>query len=559
MAEIKAEEKTVSKVFGGDYLLEVPPYQRPYAWTTEQVDDLLGDLQAARTGDADTPYFLGSIVMVRGGDSKRHELIDGQQRLTTLTMLLCVARDLATNESDASRLDDYIAQRANKFEGTDDSPRLLVRDRDQQEFQDWVLSRGGTNVVSASLAEGRNDSQQRLVENVVYIREALSALGEEDRNALVAFIIQRCYLIVATTTDRESAYRMFSVLNSRGLDLSPTDILKADVIGGLPAPQQQQATDMWESLEDELGRDRFRDLFQAICSIYVKDKIHRALQTEFKASVLDHMSSDKFVESVLKPYSDAFIAVDRCSYPGVSDAHGVNRTLANLRRLDDYTLLPPAMVYIHHSGATADQAVVFFKRLERLAFGMRLLRVGVEARIRRFAGIVAIIENASGDDAVEEALRDSLLDLTASEIADIQMVLDGDVGRHPICKQLLLLLDSVLADTGAQYDRPNCTIEHVLPQTLSEDSPWLSAFPEETVREAWTQRLGNLVLLSRPRNSAASNFGFAKKRDEYFKRTKVTQFALTLDVLDAEDWTLSELENRQARLMSMLRRRWELG
>lgn len=130
MAEIKAEEKALRKVLSGDYLIEVPPYQRPYAWTEEQVSELLGDLQAAMDRGSTTPYFLGSIVMIQIDGGKRHELIDGQQRLTTLTMLLCVARDLTSTESDQEQIDKYIAQRADKYEGTDESPRLLVRKRD---------------------------------------------------------------------------------------------------------------------------------------------------------------------------------------------------------------------------------------------------------------------------------------------------------------------------------------------------------------------------------------------------------------------------------------------
>lgn len=558
MAEIKAEEKPVSKVFSGDYLLEVPPYQRPYAWTTEEVGELLDDLVAARREDPETPYFLGSIVMVRTSDGKRHELIDGQQRLTTLTMLLCVARDLATDAGDKDRIDEYVAQRANKYEGTTESSRILVRERDRKEFEEWVLKPGSTSTVTKESAKGRNDSQERIAENVVSIREALEKLEPEDRDGLIAFVIQRCYLIVATTTDRDSAYRMFSVLNSRGLDLSPTDILKADVIGGLRESQQQTATDTWETLEDELGREKFRSLFQAICSVFIKDKIHQALETAFQRKVLAEMSPDTFIESVLKPYASAYIAFNRCSYPDTSEAHPVNRILKNLVSLDDYTVLPPAMAYIRHANATPDDAIVFFRHLERLAFGLRLLRRGVEARIRRFARIVEAIESAASDGAVHDALTDDLLAFNAEESRAILDALNGPLGRHPLCKHLLLLLDGAIADAGVQYDRPNCTIEHVLPQTPSSDSPWLDAFPDENSRVDWTQRMGNLVLLSRPRNSAASNYPFSKKRDEYFKRTKVAQFALTLDVLDADNWTPTEIEARQRRLIDVLQVRWNL-
>lgn len=556
MAEIKAEEKALTKVLNGDYLIVVPPYQRPYAWTQEQVSELLSDLQSAMKRGNTMPYFLGSIVMIQVDDGKRHELIDGQQRLTTLTMLLCVARDLALTESDREQIDKYIAQRADKYEGTAESPRLLVRERDRKTFEEWVQQQGGTSEVTAETSQWKNDSQQRMAENVEFLRESLEKLGTDDRDALVTFIVQYCYLIVATTTDRESAYRMFSVLNSRGLDLSPTDILKAEVIGALPEDQQEKATDTWESYEDDLGRESFRDLFQAICSIYLKDKIHRSLSSEFQSAVLSKMSADKFLETVLVPYADAYTKITDYRYP---EGHEVNSVLRNLMSLGDYTVMPPAMAYVRHAGTTADEALAFFRKLERLAFGLQILRTGVEARIRRFAKIVGAIEQIVETGNTGMSIDADLFAFAADESREIVSQIDGPVGKHKICKQMLLLLDGAMADVGAQYDRPNCTIEHVLPQTPSGTSPWLTDFPDEEVRGDWTQKLANLVLLSRRKNSAASNYEFPKKRDQYFKNEKVTPFALTLDVLGSEEWTEDVLAARQAKLVGILKDRWELS
>ena len=86
MAEIKAEEKPLSKVFSADYLIQIPPYQRPYTWTTDHANALLEDIRDAQQRDKTAPYFLGSIVMIQTGEGALHELIDGQQRLITLTI-----------------------------------------------------------------------------------------------------------------------------------------------------------------------------------------------------------------------------------------------------------------------------------------------------------------------------------------------------------------------------------------------------------------------------------------------------------------------------------------
>ena len=97
---LRANEQPISKIFSDGYAFSIPRYQRPYAWTTEQVGELLDDLQyAARQGGGDIgsypPYFLGSVVLIKDPEKPDAEVVDGQQRLTTLTILLCVMRELA--------------------------------------------------------------------------------------------------------------------------------------------------------------------------------------------------------------------------------------------------------------------------------------------------------------------------------------------------------------------------------------------------------------------------------------------------------------------------------
>ncbi|MEH2302465.1 MAG: DUF262 domain-containing protein [Nostoc sp.] len=117
---IHATEKSLLKVFSNDFAFSIPAYQRPYAWTKDQASELLTDLLSF-LGDGseavtDTnPYFLGSIVLIKDEDAPEADVVDGQQRLTTLTILLSVLRSLANSES-ASEFTDYIYQRGKRFE-----------------------------------------------------------------------------------------------------------------------------------------------------------------------------------------------------------------------------------------------------------------------------------------------------------------------------------------------------------------------------------------------------------------------------------------------------------
>ena len=107
---INAKELPMVGIFNNNYRFEIPEYQRPYSWTTEEVGELLDDLsyaarQSSNSSEA-SPYFLGSVVIIKNDTAPKAEIIDGQQRITTLTIMLCVLRELAGEYGDA--IDIYI-------------------------------------------------------------------------------------------------------------------------------------------------------------------------------------------------------------------------------------------------------------------------------------------------------------------------------------------------------------------------------------------------------------------------------------------------------------------
>ncbi len=148
-AEIEGKERTLKDVFGGDYAFRIPPYQRPYRWGTGHTDDLLEDLLLAAGSLQDdpvddmNPYFLGSVVLVKKKHDADAEVLDGQQRLTTLTLLIACLRDLSQTPQFKAGLTTYLYDPGNPVEGTSDHYRLRVRDDDQAYFEANVLKPDG--------------------------------------------------------------------------------------------------------------------------------------------------------------------------------------------------------------------------------------------------------------------------------------------------------------------------------------------------------------------------------------------------------------------------------
>ena len=131
---IEGREYDISKIFSNDFVFSIPRYQRPYAWTTEHAGELLEDLLSF-LGEGDipvsevNPYFLGSIVLIKGSNLPRAEVVDGQQRLTTLTILLAAIRSLVPHDA-AEGLTAYLYEKGNVMTDTPNRYRLKLREKD---------------------------------------------------------------------------------------------------------------------------------------------------------------------------------------------------------------------------------------------------------------------------------------------------------------------------------------------------------------------------------------------------------------------------------------------
>ena len=561
----QAEEVVLGKLFDNDYLFRMPFYQRPYSWTTEEAGELLTDLlNAMNDSSDDEPYFLGSVVLIARPDSAIHEVIDGQQRLTTLTILFCVLRELTDDSDKRASLDSRVREKRDVFAGRQDRFRLELRDRDRDFFRDNVQLPGRISNFISENSFLTSDSQKLIRANTKFLLDELVKLSQRDRDRLSQFVIARCYLVIVTAYDRDSAHRIFSVLNARGLDLTPTDILKSDVIGDIPGRFQDTYTRIWEDIEDDLGREGLRELFAHIFVILTGNRFHKELAKAFKTEVLDDpdvpsRTGADFIDGVLTRYAESFKVVANATYESASRAEEINRLLAGLGRIDNEDWIPVAMVFHDRYKNDPARLLDLLNHLDRLAYAMFIVGVRRDPRILRYRPVISALGEdvpSDFDDAVAH------LQLTDQEKGDAVAALNGPVYRSQAARYtrpLLLRLDTMLSDAGATYDHKVITVEHVLPQSPDPDSVWLKNFPYEDERQDWTHRLANLVLLSRSKNASAQNYDFDRKKKEYFQKNGVTPFALTTQVVNESEWTPSVLKQRQEDLMDVFKTNWALN
>ena len=198
----------------------------------------------------------------------------------------------------------------------------------------------------------------------------------------------------------------------------------------------------------------------------------------------------------------------------------------------------------------------FFEDLERLAYAMLVSKAGINERIDRFSKLTVAIE-----DGRSLSNGESPLQLSPLEQARVYAQLDGPFYESLAARArsaILLRLDEFLSDGSAEYEYQTVTVEHVLPQTPPAGSQWVAWFPEKEERASWVHRIGNLALLTRRKNSAASNYDFEKKKREYFCRNGISPFPITTQVLGKPEWTPAVVQQRQAELLGIFEKNWRL-
>ena len=556
LRRIEAGEKKIADVFSDNYAFTIPPYQRPYAWESQQASELFDDLLDAMDPNSYSEglYFLGSIVLVKTPSSPAAKVVDGQQRLTTLTILFSVLRDLTDGQELKISREAYVKQVANRDLGLQERLRLLLRQRDQVFFENTVQRRDAT--ANLPRLEGLEGSQARIVENALLYRERLSQMTDARRSELISFILNNCYLVVVEVPTDAAARRIFTVLNACGLDLTATDILKAGLLERAGEARENELSTRWEEIELALERDRFSDLFTHIRMIFQREKPRSALEVGFPQFVPPFRGDPgDFISDTLEPFADAFtLAENRDKIEHLFDSRTAS-LLRSLNRLDNKDWVPPLLMQLKQYSKNDDVDVPdFIMKLERLAYYLLVTRSDVNARMSRYADVLDQIDPREG-----RTPRSTGLEFSDEDVHYFLDALDGPVYlKSRVVKPLLLRLDSALSDGSAVYDYPTISVEHVCPQTIETGNQWDDWFSDRKAHNDWLHRAANLVLLTHRKNSSARNWDFNRKKSTYFIKDDACPFLLTQQVLDATEWTPITLEGRQKKALRTLSKSWRI-
>lgn len=547
LSGVSSRTLDVATMFGPGRHLCLPPYQRSYSWGEREAMTLLADF--TETAEANEVHFIGTLVIV-AEPGQPVEIVDGQQRLTTLTILIAVLRDLERDGAGKAALHGLIA--ADETPSAQTAWRLSLNHLDGEFFRAKIQRPGVAGLDADEPIESA--SQQRMNAVASGFRRELEKLSADERRRLADTIFARCLMTEVKVEDRDLGYKVFRVLNDRGKAPSAHDIIKSDIMerANLSLDEANRYSATWAEYEAMIGGAAFDDLLRQIRVLY-----DRSAKGDFIAglrkSVIPKIGARAFLDDVLPSHVRAFgeISTGRIDFGDLSPAIGAY--VDRMRALDHLSWRAPALKFlVDYRGAT-DHAVEFFRRLERLAYCLQLIIPKKDQRDRRYRRVV----EALGHQRTIFS-EGSPLSITRDEAKKVRERLLGRFATFGQRRAMALRLNAALEGGATLPPEADATVEHVLPRNPSADSYWNTIWPDSLKRRELCDTLGNLILLPHSENQRADRLDYRAKKKVYFNGSGGAHFALTRDLEQQEAWTADVVRQRTERLAEILIQDWGL-
>ncbi|PWV56152.1 DUF262 domain-containing protein [Chitinophaga sp. S165] len=560
----KPQSLSIKALLGNtDALYQIPHYQRPYSWGDDQLSKLWDDLREAQ--DVEPNYFLGSIITAKPEEASSYlDIVDGQQRLTTLFILMCVCRDLYPDLNDHLPAENFDAVSAFtvkssiKLDDRLERLRLRTHANHASDFQDLVIRNGNAITHKKPFQKDLKKEQEpkfKFKNTAAFFKEKLVEIGKEQAGAFMNYLFNNVKIIRIDCNTVGFAIKLFQVLNDRGLDLSNSDLIKSLLIGKIQQMYGEDgelrkhyedqfmadwkrcediATDTNETMNDlfvmyeyyKLGKNPEKSLYDELKQVFSKEDPN-AVISEFK-NFISHYKSGIYDSTDTIIYSLYYI------------------------RWSVYwrTLLTTAQ---HVNYANTEKFVRLLRRYYYLAWiaGYTLSKVKQTS-----FNLIGYLKEKRDISFIENEINKQLTEELINRAVD---ALDSDIYFEPWCKPLLFMIEYELQDNPPYFEMGDRSIqtEHILPQSFDSIAEWAHAKGIPYLDE-WIHSGANLTLLSGAKNIAARNYAFPEKIKSYDgtglenpKDGKITSFQQTQLIVNNynsgkynKEWSVDALNGR---------------
>lgn len=533
-------------------LFRIPVYQRNYDWSESNCNRLLDDIYGImQSGDK---HFLGTIVFMAaksGGFAlQEYIIIDGQQRLTTLMLILKALSVVAESVGDDCYHEIEEQYLHNKYCDEEFKVKLKPIKSDNNQF--LLLLEDKIDEM---------DEDTHIYHNFMLCKERFERWAEKGINpSHVLDALTKLEIVeIVLTKGEDDPQVIFESINSTGLELSNADLIRNYLLMNAD-DQEKLYENYWLYIEKTLRNKMDYSNLDAFFMQYIVYKTSkpvnsRQLYNSFVKLFKDSGYSQESILKELRYYAEIFGAF---VYGSDKYSDRINKLLYRLRVLNQTTCYP----FLLHVFDDYHQGVITEETVEKilqfiLAYLLRRMVCGVPSNTLR--GLFTYLYNrifkvASNKQKYYEMLNKFLFTVSSKDVipsaAEFERALQkaNIYGNNALCR--FLLLDIENGDGKEILQAENLTIEHIMPQTLSAD--WSHIRPEE--HEEYLHTLGNLSVTGY--NSELSNKSFAEKQDIIRENSKAV--ILNSDVLDKESWNVADIQARAKRLAGIVLTRYKI-
>lgn len=533
----------------------VPAYQRSYAWEREHVEALLSDINEAIRAK-ENEYFLGSVV-VTGPAKQRYEVVDGQQRLTTVSLLIAAIKDIFLREGDtevvASIKSEFLARTDRKTK--EKEPQLVLNEVDNELYQELIES-----IPNVDAGRFSRQSHKRLVDAANTLFKYMEGVftkakdSEEELHAWLDYLETNLKVIVVTAPDDSNAFVIFETLNDRGLELAISDLLK-NYLFHKSGEKIEETKNRWLSMVAILESASDDPLVVSYLRHFAMSKYGVVREKELFGLIKRKVTSKKLAlqfSTELSNSARTYSALINTEHEFWNKFDPKVRECVYAFNLLGMVQVRPLLLAVLEK-FEPEKVLKSFEKLVSVAVRFQIVGGVGGGTLERIYSETAKSVNESKLGSVAEIIK-AFTTLPVDSIFK-QAFAAVSISKQALARYYLQCLEEAAAG-GEREKVPNkdpgrVNLEHVLPQTLSGD--WLKQWNSEEAK-AYQHRLGNLALMSSKVNSTVGNDNFSSKKSVY----KKSQLILTKQLADFELWDSNAIEKRQEDMADIAVKLWSV-
>jgi hypothetical protein len=558
---------TFRQLLGNGLSYRVPPFQRDYAWTEDEWDDLWQDMLGLFEEDGESAHYMGYLVL-QSSDSKNFDIIDGQQRLTTISVMIlaCLGQlqDLVTGNMDAANNARRKEQLQNSYIGYLDPVSLVPKSK-------LALNRHNNRFYQTYLVplekipqRGLNASEHQLrkafnwFKDKIRSRVGMTATSGKELAAFIDDLVDRLFFTVITVTDELNAFKVFETLNARGVRLSATDLLK-NYLFSVISSQHTHETELkaleerWERIVGLLGSESFPEFLR----VFWNSRNRLVRKSDLFKTIRKQIASRDVAFELLRDLDHA-----ASIYAALRDAQDPlwnSEEKTALAQLIMFNVRQPlAMLLACHArfhDTERAQLTRIMKAVAVISFRYNVIcnlqahdqeRLYNDIAWKVFSGIYA------RPSEVLVALRAIYPDDLHFKAAFAEKELRTTNSRNrKVVRYILFEIERQRSGQALDAESALYNLEHILPEHPSE--AW--SYIEESTQDRLIYRIGNMTPLESRRNRDLGNATYPSKRQAY----QQSVFQITSAIAEHyETWDEAKIASRQTQLANIAAGIWKV-